>query len=65
MTSRTRRFMLCAAIVHRITFGGNIIETGTGWYWLAHTRAAQSVPCAAGAAKSSASQSSWARPILP
>ncbi|MEV5892846.1 ATP-binding protein [Nonomuraea fuscirosea] len=30
---------LCAAIVHRLTFGGNIIETGTDSYRLAHTRA--------------------------
>ncbi|MGN9919018.1 IS21-like element helper ATPase IstB [Micromonospora palomenae] len=27
---------LCAAIVDRLTFGGNIIETGTGSYRLAH-----------------------------
>jgi DNA replication protein DnaC len=30
---------LCAAIVDRLTFGGNIIETGTGSYRLAATRA--------------------------
>lgn len=30
---------LCAAIVDRLTFGGNIIETGTDSYRLAHTRA--------------------------
>jgi DNA replication protein DnaC len=30
---------LCAAIVDRITFGGNIIETGTDSYRLAHSRA--------------------------
>ena len=30
---------LCAAIVDRLTFGGNIIETGTESYRLAHTRA--------------------------
>src|SRR3989442_2588842 len=30
---------LCAAIVDRRTFGGNIIETGTESYRLAHTRA--------------------------
>nr|WP_221382960.1 IS21-like element helper ATPase IstB [Actinoplanes polyasparticus] len=30
---------LCAAIVDRITFGGNIIETGTDSYRLAQTRA--------------------------
>ena len=29
---------LCAAIVDRLTFGGNIIETGTHSYRLAHTR---------------------------
>ncbi|WP_066374672.1 IS21-like element helper ATPase IstB [Herbidospora mongoliensis] len=32
---------LCAAIVDRLTFGGNIIETGTQSYRLAHTRAQQ------------------------
>ena len=32
---------LCAAIVDRLTFGGNIIETGTDSYRLAQTRAAQ------------------------
>jgi hypothetical protein len=31
---------LCAAIVDRLTFGGNIIETGTDSYRLAHTKAA-------------------------
>ncbi len=30
---------LCAAIVDRLTFGGNIIETGTNSYRLAHARA--------------------------
>ncbi|MBM7443238.1 hypothetical protein JOC24_006686 [Streptomyces sp. HB132] len=30
---------LCAAIVDRFTFGGNIIETGTDSYRLATTRA--------------------------
>jgi hypothetical protein len=30
---------LCAAIVDRLTFGGNIIETGTDSYRLAHSRA--------------------------
>ncbi len=30
---------LCAAIVDRLTFGGNIIETGTQSYRLAHTLA--------------------------
>ncbi len=29
---------LCAAIVDRLTFGGNIIETGTVSYRLAHAR---------------------------
>ncbi|MFC8833325.1 IS21-like element helper ATPase IstB [Streptomyces griseoincarnatus] len=29
---------LCAAIVDRLTFGGNIIETGTDSYRLAHTK---------------------------
>ena len=33
---------LCAAIVDRLTFGGNIIETGTTSYRLAHTRAQRS-----------------------
>jgi DNA replication protein DnaC len=32
---------LCAAIVDRLTFGGNIIETGTDSYRLAHTKASQ------------------------
>jgi DNA replication protein DnaC len=32
---------LCGAIVDRLTFGGNIIETGTDSYRLAHTRAQQ------------------------
>ena len=32
---------LCAAIVDRLTFGGDIIETGTDSYRLAQTRAAQ------------------------
>jgi len=32
---------LCAAIVDRLTFGGNIIETGTDSYRLAHARAAR------------------------
>jgi hypothetical protein len=30
---------LCAAIVDRLTFGGNAIETDTGSYRLAQTRA--------------------------
>jgi hypothetical protein len=29
---------LCAAIVDRLTFGGNIIETGSDSYRLARTR---------------------------
>jgi DNA replication protein DnaC len=32
---------LCAAIVDRLTFAGNIIETGTSSYRLAHARAAR------------------------
>ena len=32
---------LCSAIVDRLTFGGNIIETGTDSYRLAQARAAQ------------------------
>jgi len=39
---------LCAAIVDRLTFGGNIIETGTSSYRLAHARAQR----ATGGAKS-------------
>jgi len=39
---------LCAAIVDRLTFGGNIIETGTNSYRLAHARAQRG----AGGAKS-------------
>ncbi len=38
---------LCAAIVDRLTFGGNIIEIGTTSYRLAHTlahRAADATP---------------------
>ena len=34
---------LCAAIVDRLTFGGNIIETGTISYRLAHARAQRGV----------------------
>ncbi len=41
---------LCAAIVDRLTFGGNIIETGTTSYRLAHTRA-QRAGAPAGAAR--------------
>ncbi len=33
---------LCAAIVDRVTFGGNIIETGTASYRLARSRAHKS-----------------------
>ena len=33
---------LCAAIVDRLTFGGNIIETGTDSYRLARSRVAAS-----------------------
>lgn len=29
---------LCAAIVDQLTFGGNVIETGTDSYRLAHTK---------------------------
>jgi hypothetical protein len=32
---------LCAAIVDRLTSGGNIIETGTDSYRLAHTKSQQ------------------------
>lgn len=32
---------LCAAIVDRLTFGGNVLETGTDSYRLAQTRAQQ------------------------
>jgi hypothetical protein len=39
---------LCAAIVDRLTFGRNIIETGTESYRLASTRAAQAQNTAAG-----------------
>ncbi|WP_405477742.1 IS21-like element helper ATPase IstB [Streptomyces canus] len=39
---------LCAAIVDRLTFGGNIIETGTESYRLASTRAAQAQGAATG-----------------
>ena len=31
---------LCAAIIDRLTFAGNILETGTASYRLAHARAA-------------------------
>ncbi|MFE9446615.1 ATP-binding protein, partial [Streptomyces sp. NPDC006602] len=39
---------LCAAIVDRLTFGGNIIETGTDSYRLATTRARAEQQSAAG-----------------
>lgn len=39
---------LCAAIVDRLTFGGNIIETGTESYRFASTRAARAQDAAAG-----------------
>jgi DNA replication protein DnaC len=35
---------LCAAIVDRLTFGGNILETGVDSYRLARTRARQQTP---------------------
>jgi hypothetical protein len=34
---------LCAAIVDRLTFAGQIIETGTTSYRLAHARASRAV----------------------
>lgn len=37
---------LCAAIVDRLTFGGNIIETGSDSYRLAHTKARQQATAA-------------------
>lgn len=37
---------LCAAIVDRLTFGGNTIETGTDSYRLAVTRARAEVAAA-------------------
>ncbi|OAH14323.1 transposase [Streptomyces jeddahensis] len=39
---------LCAAIVDRLTFGGNIIETGSDSYRLASTRARAEGPAKAG-----------------
>ncbi len=39
---------LCAAIADRLTFGGNIIETGTDSYRLATTRARAEQQAAAG-----------------
>lgn len=48
---RTKTFTdprLCAAIVDRLTFGRNIIETGTESYRLAGTRAAQTQNTASG-----------------
>ena len=35
---------LCAAIVDRLTFAGNILETGTDSYRLAHARAQRAAP---------------------
>jgi DNA replication protein DnaC len=35
---------LCAEIVDRLTFGGNIIETGTDSYRLAHSKAQSRPP---------------------
>ncbi len=35
---------LCAAIVDRLTFGGNILETGTDSYRLANTQARLNQP---------------------
>lgn len=32
---------LCATIADRLTFGGNILETGTDSYRLAHTKSQQ------------------------
>lgn len=37
---------LCAAIVDRLTSGGNIIETGSDSYRLAHTKARQQATAA-------------------
>lgn len=39
---------LCAAIVDRLAFGGNIIETGTDSYRLASTRAARAQSAVSG-----------------
>jgi hypothetical protein len=39
---------LCAAIVDRLTFGGNIIETGTDSYRLASARAARAQSAVSG-----------------
>ncbi|WP_281283761.1 ATP-binding protein [Nonomuraea longispora] len=41
---------LCAAIVDRLTYGGNIIETGTESYRLAQTRAQANAATVAGKA---------------
>jgi hypothetical protein len=41
MTTTTPR-RLCAALVDRLTFGGNIIEAGTDSYRLARSRATAS-----------------------
>jgi hypothetical protein len=37
---------LCAAVVDRLAFGGNIIETGSDSYRLAHTKARQQATAA-------------------
>jgi len=39
LSGNVYRPRLCAAIVDRLTFGGNIIETGTDSFRLAQTRA--------------------------
>src|ERR1017187_6547696 len=56
---------LCAAIVDRLTFGGNILETGTDSYRLAQTRAqphaaASSYPPARPAAAAAATSANHA-----
>src|ERR1039458_6969076 len=63
---------LCAAIVDRLTFGGNILETGTDSYRLAQTRArrhaaASSYPPArpAAAAATSANHAESSRACSP
>jgi len=47
---------LCAAIVDRLTFGGNIIETGTVSYRLAHARAHRAGSTGTGRARRPQSQ---------
>ncbi|CAL9667550.1 hypothetical protein SUDANB176_07301 [Streptomyces sp. enrichment culture] len=51
---------LCAAVVDRLTFGGNISETGTEPYRLAGTRAAQAQNTSTDWPRSTSS-SSWSR----